>query len=243
MIPALLMVMGASAGSMPPVDGALLPQGKACYTIAASDAGGVARGHVLRRVERIGGDRLRMTITSRIGDGPLLTSRIDVVFANLRPIRTIEKTDGRVGLSVRYGDSLVTGTIVGENGRRKTTEEALPGPVWDEETLEFVASALPLAEGAHFELPLFHFGRGPKVTQIDVRRSVSVDDIALGPTPAWEVEAGTRSGMKITFLIGRADRRLLAVDEIAAYALFLAGETAGGVTGQAVVIDGGYVAQ
>ena len=84
MIPALLMVMGASAGSMPPVDGALLPQGKACYTIAASDAGGVARGHVLRRVERIGGDRLRMTITSRIGDGPLLTSRIDVVFANLR---------------------------------------------------------------------------------------------------------------------------------------------------------------
>ena len=38
-------------------------------------------------------------------------------------------------------------------------------------------------------------------------------------------------------------RRLLAVDEIAAYALFLAGETAGGVTGQAVVIDGGYVAQ
>ena len=134
------------------------------------------------------------------------------VFANLRPIRTIEKTDGRVGLSVRYGDSLVTGTIVGENGRRKTTEEALPGPVWDEETLEFVASALPLAEGAHFELPLFHFGRGPKVTQIDVRRSVSVDDIALGPTPAWEVEAGTRSGMKITFLIGRADRRLLAVD-------------------------------
>ena len=38
-------------------------------------------------------------------------------------------------------------------------------------------------------------------------------------------------------------RRLLGVDEIAAYALFLAGEKAGGITGQAVVMDGGYTAQ
>jgi 3-hydroxybutyrate dehydrogenase len=38
-------------------------------------------------------------------------------------------------------------------------------------------------------------------------------------------------------------RRLLTVDEIAGYAAFLAGPAAGGVTGQAVVIDGGYTAQ
>ena len=38
-------------------------------------------------------------------------------------------------------------------------------------------------------------------------------------------------------------RRLLTPQEIAAYAVFLAGEQAGGVTGQAVVIDGGYIAQ
>jgi 3-hydroxybutyrate dehydrogenase len=38
-------------------------------------------------------------------------------------------------------------------------------------------------------------------------------------------------------------RRLLSVEEIAAYALFLAGEMAGGITGQAVVMDGGYTAQ
>jgi 3-hydroxybutyrate dehydrogenase len=38
-------------------------------------------------------------------------------------------------------------------------------------------------------------------------------------------------------------RRLLTVDEIASYAAFLAGPGAGGVTGQAVVIDGGYTAQ
>ena len=37
-------------------------------------------------------------------------------------------------------------------------------------------------------------------------------------------------------------RRLLSVEEVARYAVFLASEGAGGVTGQAVVIDGGYVA-
>jgi 3-hydroxybutyrate dehydrogenase len=38
-------------------------------------------------------------------------------------------------------------------------------------------------------------------------------------------------------------RRLLDVHEIADYALFLAGDQARGVTGQAVVLDGGYTAQ
>jgi 3-hydroxybutyrate dehydrogenase len=38
-------------------------------------------------------------------------------------------------------------------------------------------------------------------------------------------------------------RRLLSVDEIANYAVFLASEGARGITGQAVVIDGGYTVQ
>ena len=38
-------------------------------------------------------------------------------------------------------------------------------------------------------------------------------------------------------------KRLLTVQEIANYAIFLAGDKARGITGQAVVIDGGYTAQ
>ncbi|WP_066057505.1 3-hydroxybutyrate dehydrogenase [Robertmurraya korlensis] len=38
-------------------------------------------------------------------------------------------------------------------------------------------------------------------------------------------------------------KRLLAVDEIASYAIFLASESAKGVTGQSVVIDAGYTVQ
>jgi 3-hydroxybutyrate dehydrogenase len=38
-------------------------------------------------------------------------------------------------------------------------------------------------------------------------------------------------------------KRLIDVQEIADYTLFLASEQAKGITGQAVVIDGGYTAQ
>lgn len=38
-------------------------------------------------------------------------------------------------------------------------------------------------------------------------------------------------------------RRLLSVDEVARYALFLVSDASGGITGQPVVIDGGYTAQ
>ncbi len=38
-------------------------------------------------------------------------------------------------------------------------------------------------------------------------------------------------------------RRLLSVEEIANYALFIGSDQAKGITGQAIVIDGGYTAQ
>ena len=38
-------------------------------------------------------------------------------------------------------------------------------------------------------------------------------------------------------------KRLLSVSEIADYAVFLASDKGTGVTGQAVVLDGGYTAQ
>jgi 3-hydroxybutyrate dehydrogenase len=38
-------------------------------------------------------------------------------------------------------------------------------------------------------------------------------------------------------------RRLLSVDEVAGYALFLVSAQAGGITGSVAVMDGGYTAQ
>ena len=213
-IPALRIwaaAMAALTESLPPIDGALLPAGNACYTVPAAEQGKTA-GNILRRVERLDDKRLMITITSRFNGGPLLTSRIEVAFPSLRPIRTIEQTDGKTELSLRYRDDKARGTVTSEEGRRRTSEVPLPGPVWDDETIEFVVAALPFAEGAHFELPVFHFGRGPGVAGIDVRRVIWAEGFDRGPTAAWEIEASTRSGLTITFLVAKADRRLLAVD-------------------------------
>lgn len=209
-IPALLIWAVATEG-MPPIDGALLPVGDACYTVPAPEQGKSA-GNILRRVERLDDKRLMITIASRFNGGPLLTSRIEVAFPNLLPIRTIERTNGETVLSVRYRDGKARGTAIGAGGRRETSIVPLAGPVWDEETTEFLLAALPLAEGAHFDLPVFHFGRGTGVTRIDVRRSLSAEGFGRDPIAAWEIAAGTRSDLTITFLVAKADRRLLAVE-------------------------------
>lgn len=213
-IPASLIwaaAMAMTPESLPPIDGALLSVGDACYAVPAPEQDKSA-GNVLRRVERVDDKRLKITIISRFNGGPLLTSRIDVAFPSLRPIRTIEETDSKTDLSVRYRDGEARGTVTGGDGRRQTSEVPLPGPVWDEETIEFVLTTLPLAEGAHFELPVFHFGRGSGVARIDVRRSISAEGFGGSPIAAWEIEGSTRSDMTITFLVAKADRRLLAVE-------------------------------
>jgi len=51
------------------------------------------------------------------------------------------------------------------------------------------------------------------------------------------------SALEDVFLAMLPQKRLLNVEEIADYAVFLASEKAAGVTGQAVVMDGGYTAQ
>jgi hypothetical protein len=211
MIPALL-IWAAAATNPPPIDGALLYVGDACYTIPASQDGGKSVGNILRRVERRDDKRLMITVVSRFNGGPLLTSRMEVSFPSLRPIRTTEETDGKTSLTVSYGDTDAQGTVTGGDGLPQTSTTPLPGPVWDDETTEFVLTTLPLADGAHFEVPVFHFGRGVSTTTVDVRRSIRAGGFGRGPIAAWEIDVSTRTDMTINFLVAKADRRLLAIE-------------------------------
>lgn len=211
MIPVLL-IWAAAAATPPPIDGALLYVGDACYTIPASEDGGKSVGNILRRVERLDDRRLMITVASRFNGGPLLTSRMEIAFPSLRPIRTTEETDGKTSLTVSYGDTAAQGTVTGEDGLAQTNTTTLRGPVWDDETTEFVLTTLPLADGAHFDLPMFHFGRGVSETRIDVRRSIQAGGFGRGPIAAWEIETSTRTDMTIAFLVAKADRRLLAIE-------------------------------
>ena len=209
--PALLIWADSMASALPPVDAALLTLGDRCYTVAMADGGGKPAGNVLRRVERLDRKRLMITIASRFNGGPLLTSRIEVALPSLRPIRTIDLSDGRPDLSVRYGANAAKGVVTGDDGTTQAAKTPLPGPVWDEETIEFVVATLPLAEDAYFEIPIFHFGRSPAVRRVEVLRSISVEHPGRGPVDAWEVASSTASDMTVTFQIAKVDRELLGI--------------------------------
>ena len=212
MIPAIMMLADVAAAALPPVDGARLWLGDACYAIQPRAPGEKAPGNVLRRVERVGNNRLRITVASRFNGGPLLTSRMEVAFPSLRPIRTVEETDGRTSLIVRYTDAHVRGTLFDDAGRKETRRSPLPGPVWDEEEIEFVLATLPLAEGAHFDLPIFHIARGPGMMRVDVRGPIVIQLPDRRAVEAWEVQGSTRSDVTVTFTIAKVGRQLLEVD-------------------------------
>jgi hypothetical protein len=207
---AILALWSDAMAIPPPIDGTRLRIGEVCYEFPGR--AGASRGQVLRRVERLDGKRLLLTVASRFDGGPLLTSRMEVAFPSLRPIRTIEESDGRTSLSVRYGHHEAKGVVTDDDGHRHKGTTPLPEPVWDEETIEFALTTLPFTEGAQFEIPGFHFGRGPAVVRIGVRRSVAFGDGSLTATDAWEVQGSTRSGMTITYVVAKADRRLLGID-------------------------------
>lgn len=195
----------------PIIDGTRLFVGDSCYATSASATGVPPAGEVLRRVARTGRDRLTITIVSRFNGGPLLSSTLEVALADLRPIETRERTDGRTDLSVRYGGGTARGKIYQEDGKVVISTRRFDRPAWDDESVEFVLTTLPFAEGAHFDIPVFHFDRGPAVSRVDVLGSRRVDIDGVG-RDAWVVAAHTRSDMVITFLIGKADRRLLEID-------------------------------
>ena len=211
MFPALLISADAAAAAVPPIDGARLVIGDFCYAVPATGGIGVPRSRILRRVERLDDKRLLITVASRTDSGPLLTSRVEVAFPSLRPIRTIEETDGRTGLSVRYGDKQAKGVVTDDEGRKHRSTVPLRGPVWDDETMDFVLTTLPLADGAQFDVPVFHFARGPGIMRIRVRGRAAIGDGSYAAIDSWKVEGSTRSGMTITFFVAKKDHSLVAI--------------------------------
>ncbi len=204
---ALLQLLPAA----PAIDGSRLFIGDSCYITSTLAGGSSPVGEVLRRVERIGRDRIRIRIASRFNGGPLLTSTLILTRGDLQPIEARDETDGRTQLLVRYGRGTARGRIYRDAGPTVTATRPFDPPAWDDESLDFVVAALPLAEGAHFAIPIFHFDRGPATARVDVSGSRSVES-GGADRDAWVVTVRTRSDMTITFLVDKADRRLREID-------------------------------
>lgn len=206
-----MLALFQTLSATPGIDGSRLFIGDSCYTVSSSASDASSAGEVLRRVKRIGRDRIRITIVSRFNGGPLLTSTLDLARTDLQPIEVRDKTDGQTRLLVRYGSGTARGSIYREAGPTMTSTRPFDRPAWDDESLEFAVTALPLAAGARFDIPVFHFDREPATARVEVAGSRSVETDGAS-RDAWAVSVKTRSDMTITFLVGKTDRRLLEID-------------------------------
>ena len=178
-------------------DGSLLKPGTACYAIARGDT---AMGATFQKVVAATVDGMPVwdvVVHQRIGDGKFdLRDHFVLRRADLTPIAMDSRKSGVEHVRVAYGD----GKAVTTRPSADPVETAFTGRIWDGNLWGLTFAALPLAQGAHFELPFYQYDKGLGHFTLDVVGSETV-----AGRDAWTVEV-TMDQRKVRYQIGKADR-------------------------------------
>ena len=178
-------------------DGSLLKPGTACYAIARGDT---AMGATFQKVVAATVDGMPVwdvVVHQRIGDGKFdLRDHFVLRRADLTPIAMDSRKSGVEHVRVVYGDGKAVTTRPGAD----PVETAFTGRIWDGNLWGLTFAALPLAQGAHFELPFYQYDKGLGHFTLDVVGSETV-----ARRDAWTVEV-TMDQRKVRYQIGKADR-------------------------------------
>lgn len=209
----LLALLAALAVSDPAVvpEGSRLAEGEACYVINAMRDGvaqpiGVA-WQTVERGEENGRAVLRVTVHQRVGDRFDMRDRFTLDANDLRPITLINDRLGAVHVEAAYADDRITGQRI-DDGETKPIDVALDGPLWEGNLFGLTFAALPLAEGASFELPYWQYDKGFGAFSVSVTGLETVET-PDGPVEAWVLDAGSSPDSRMTYLISKADNREL----------------------------------
>ena len=191
----LLLVLAAQA-ALPAVDGTRLQPGSVCYAIARGET---VMGATLQTVKAATADGVPawdIVIHQRVGDKFDLRDHFVLRRKDLAPIAFDSRKTGVEHVRVTYGpDKLVT-----TRSGAAPAETPITGPVWEGNLWGLTFAALPLAEGAHFELPFYQYDKGLGRFSLDVVGSEKVGD-----RDAWVVETSPDGQRKVRYLIDKAD--------------------------------------
>lgn len=210
MLLALLSALAVSDPTAVP-DGSRLAEGKACYVINAM-RDGVAQPigvtwQTVERGEEDGREVIRVTVHQRVGDRFDMRDRFTLDAHDLRPIALINDRNGAVHVEATYSDRAISGRKI-ENGEPQPIDIAADGPFWEGNLFGLTFAALPLAEGAGFELPYWQYDKGFGAFSVSVVGSETVET-PDGPVEAWVLDAGASADSRMTYLISKADNREL----------------------------------
>lgn len=195
LIPALFALVQTAA---PAIDGNLLKPSTACYAIVRGDAVIGATYQRVREATIEGVLAWDIVVHQRIGDGKFdLRDHFVLRRADLTPIAMDSRKAGVEHVRVAYG----AGKAITTRPGAAAVETVFAGRIWDGNLWGLTFAALPLAEGAHFELPFYQYDKGIGHFTLDVIGSERVDG-----RDVWTVEVTSGDQRKVRYQIGKADR-------------------------------------
>jgi hypothetical protein len=194
----ILALLAFAQATVPSVDGSVLKPSTTCYAIARGDAVMGATFQKISATTANGVPAWDVIVHQRIGDGKFdLRDHFVLRRSDLAPIAMDSRKSGVEHVRVAYAPGKAVTTRVGGT----PVETALTGPVWDGNLWGLTFAALPLAQGAHFELPFYQYDKGLGHFTLDVIGSEQVNG-----RDAWTVEVTTDDQRKVRYQIGKADR-------------------------------------
>lgn len=190
----MLFLALAAQAALPAIDGTRLRPGTVCYAIARGETVMGATRQAVKAVIANGAPAWDVVIHQRVGDKFDLRDHFVLRRTDLAPIAFDSRKSGFEHVRVAYGP----GKLVTTRPGAAPVETALTGPVWEGNLWGLTFAALPLKQGAHFDLPFYQYDKGLGSFSLDVVGSEKVGD-----RDAWVVEAG--GDRKVRYLIGKAD--------------------------------------
>ncbi|KRC82176.1 hypothetical protein [Sphingomonas sp. Root241] len=192
----MLFLALAAQAALPAVDGTRLQPGSVCYAIARGETVMGATLQTVKATDADGAPAWDIVIHQRVGDKFDLRDHFVLRQRDLAPLAFDSRKAGVEHVRVAYG----LGKLVTTRPGAAPVETPLAGPVWDGNLWGLTFAALPLAEGAHFELPFYQYDKGFGRFSLDV-----VGSEKMGERDAWVVEASPDGQRKIRYFIGKAD--------------------------------------
>lgn len=194
----ILALLALAQAAVPVVDGSVLKPSVACYAIARGDTVMGATFQKISAVTAGGVPAWDVVVHQVIGGGKFdLRDHFVLRRSDLTPIAMDSRKSGVEHVRVAYGERKAVTTRPGA----APVETAFDGRIWDGNLWGLTFAALPLAQGAHFELPFYQYDKGLGRFTLDVVGSEQVDG-----RDAWTVEVTTEDGRKVRYQIGKADR-------------------------------------
>lgn len=192
----LALLLAAAQAAPPAVDGSRLRPGTQCYALVQGEKVIGATRQTVKAVDAAGTPAWDIVVHQYMGGGRFdLRDHFVLRRGDLTPIAFDSRKSGVEHVRVAYAP----GKIVTTRPGAAPVETAVTGPVWDGNLWGLTFAALPLGEGAHFELPFYHYDKGLGRFALDV-----VGTEQVGDQNAWVVETG-EGPRKVRYRIGQRD--------------------------------------